>query len=274
MEHRGGSIAVSGWQQDCSAYSAGESMQHQSAPLSTVPEAVPASRAAVSTDAFPGGAVPATGLQKKTYWQPLRWLLTRLGQGWIVDDPLAPADAIVVLGGDSVDGERVRHAVQLHREGWAPRVVVSGPYLRPHLSEAGLMAQEARSLGLPAEALLVARHRAGGTLEEALVLREFFAEHNLRRIIIATSDFHTRHARAAFRAVFGRNGTRILLSAASSGRFNVERWWKERVGLSTLAQRLVGHAPATRGGVSVIRGEGKRSPHRWPPTPGFLGFAP
>jgi uncharacterized SAM-binding protein YcdF (DUF218 family) len=96
------------------------------------------------------------------------------------------------------------------------------------------MAQEARSLGLPAEALLVARHRAGGTLEEALVLREFFAEHNLRRIIIATSDFHTRHARAAFRAVFGRNGTRILLSAASSGRFNVERWWKERVGLSTL----------------------------------------
>ena len=210
-------------------------MQQESTALSSGARASSVPTAPVSPGAPAGDVPPASaGARRKNYWRPLRWLLTRLGQGWIIDEPLVKADAIVVLGGDTINGERVRHAVQLHHEGWAPRVVVSGPYLRDYLSEAELMAQEARSLGLPPQAVLVARHRAGSTLEEALALRQFLQVHNLRRIIIATSDYHTRHARAAFRAVFGGNGARFLLSAAPSGRFNAERWWKERVGLSTL----------------------------------------
>jgi uncharacterized SAM-binding protein YcdF (DUF218 family) len=43
----------------------------------------------------------------------------------VVQDSAASADAIVVLAGDHVL-ERIHRAAQLYRDGYAPRVVISG----------------------------------------------------------------------------------------------------------------------------------------------------
>lgn len=157
-------------------------------------------------------------------------LLRAFAACWVVDDELAKANALVVLGGDDVAGDRVRHAAALYQQGWAPRVVLSGGPLRADFSEADLMEKDALALGLPAANLIVVRHAAESTLEEALALRPVLAQHNVHRIIVVTSNFHTRRARRIFQAVCGKGGTQVLVSAATDVRFDPERWWQQRSG--------------------------------------------
>lgn len=168
-----------------------------------------------------------------------RPLLRAFAAWWVVDERLEKSQAIVVLGGDSVLGDRVRHAVELYRRGWAPRVILSGSPLRTYYSETELMEREAANLGLPPDALLVFRHNAYSTLHEAMALRRFLAEHNLRRIIVVTSNLHTRRARTIFHAVLRRHGTQVRFSAAPDVRFPPGRWWEEREARAALFMELV-----------------------------------
>lgn len=157
-----------------------------------------------------------------------RPILRALGEGWVVRDELEKAQVIVVLGGDSVAGDRVRRAAWLYREGWAPRVVLIGSAIRFYMSETELMQREAISHGIPADKLLRVAEPVSSTLEEALVLRKVFAEPDIRRVIVVTSNFHARRARRIFRKVFRERGTQIWVDAADDARFEPRRWWEDR----------------------------------------------
>src|SRR5207244_656838 len=52
--------------------------------------------------------------------------LNALGTALILDEPLHPADAILVLAGDTPQGDRMLHAVDLYKRGLAPVLVLSG----------------------------------------------------------------------------------------------------------------------------------------------------
>lgn len=160
-------------------------------------------------------------------------LLRAFAVWWVVDDPLVKSEAIVVLGGDT-DVERVRQAVRLYREGWAPRIVLSGPPLRSYLSEGDLMERDALELGAPKEALIVVRHGALFTLAEMLGLRKYFVEHNLRQVIVVTSNFHTRRVRMICRAVMPHYGIETRMNAVWDPAFNPADWWQGRSGLATM----------------------------------------
>lgn len=166
-------------------------------------------------------------------------LLRAFGEWWVVDDRLEKAQAIVVLGGDSVRGDRVRHATELYRQDWAPRIVLSGPALRADFSEGELMQRQAVQLGVPAAHLIVVPHQATSTLEEALALRAALAQHNFRKVIVVTSNFHTRRARRIFLAVYRPQGTQVLMSAASDVNFDPQRWWQQREGRAILLLELL-----------------------------------
>ena len=166
-------------------------------------------------------------------------LLRALGEWWVVDERLEKAQAIVVLGGDSVRGDRVRHAVALYRQGWAPRLVLSGPSIRSYFSEAELMEREATELGVPAAHLIVARHPAASTLGEAVALGSVLAEHNFRKVIVVSSNFHTRRVRRIYRAVFRPQGTQVFVSAAPDFNFDPRRWWQQREGRAVLLLEVV-----------------------------------
>ena len=155
-------------------------------------------------------------------------LLRAFGEWWVVDEELEKADAIVVLGGDSIAGDRVRHAVALYQRGWAPKLVLSGPPVRADFSEAELMEKEALRQGVPAADLIVARHPATNTFDEAFALRPALARLNVKKVIVVTSNFHTRRARRIFRAVYGREGLEVRVSASPDVRFRPDRWWQER----------------------------------------------
>jgi uncharacterized SAM-binding protein YcdF (DUF218 family) len=166
-------------------------------------------------------------------------LLRALADWWVVDDPLEKAQAIVVLGGDNVMGDRVRHAAELYHTGWAPRVVLTGTSFRTYFNEVTLMEQEATNLGIPREHLVVLPQGGPSTLEEALALRSVLAEHNWRKIIVVTSNYHTRRARRIYHAVYRRHGTQVLMSAAPDSDFNPQRWWLQRSGRALLGLELL-----------------------------------
>jgi uncharacterized SAM-binding protein YcdF (DUF218 family) len=166
-------------------------------------------------------------------------LLGAWGAWWVVNEPLEKSQAIVVLGGDSPAGDRVRHAVELYRQGWAPQIVCSGTLLRYDFSESTLMESEARRMGVPGDALLVVPASGESTLEEALVLRRFLTEHKLNRIIVVTSDFHTRRSRTILRKVLGQAGFDVRLSACSDVRFSPRTWWQQREGKKQMVLEIL-----------------------------------
>lgn len=155
-------------------------------------------------------------------------ILRGFGEWWIVDEEPRSAHAIVVLGGDSVFGDRVRHAVELHRRGWGRRLVLSGMTIRTNFNETALMEREALDLGVPRESLLLHPHDAGSTIEEGLALRRLLAGEGIRSIIVVTSNFHTRRARMIFLRIFRKAGVEVFFSAAPDVRFDPRRWWERR----------------------------------------------
>lgn len=166
-------------------------------------------------------------------------ILRGVAHGWIVDEPLEKAQAIVVLGGDSRAGDRVRYAVSLYKDGWAPRLVLSGAPIRTYFNETELMAREARELGVPADHLILAPTGASSTLEEALKLRPVLAEHNFRKVIVVTSNFHTRRAKQIFLGVYRPRGTIVRVSAAPDQGFDPAAWWRTREGRKLLFLELL-----------------------------------
>ena len=166
-------------------------------------------------------------------------ILRGVAAAWIVDEPPEKAQAIVVLGGDSRAGDRVRHAVGLYKAGWAPRIVLSGAPIRNYFSETELMAREARELGVPAEHLILAPTGATSTLEEAVKLRPLLAERGFRNVIVVTSNFHTRRARQIFVGVYRPRGTIVRVSAAPDLGFDPQTWWRSREGRKLLFLELL-----------------------------------
>lgn len=169
-------------------------------------------------------------------------LLAALADWWVVDEPLEKAQVVVVLGGDSVTGDRVRHAVELYRHGWAPRIVLSGASLRTYFNEVELMKREAVNQGVPEDRLVLAPQTAESTLQEAQALEAVLAQHKFRRVIIVTSNYHTRRARMIFKALYQKRGTRTLVSAADDTRFRPQRWWKDREARNILLWELLATA--------------------------------
>jgi len=166
-------------------------------------------------------------------------ILERLARWWMREDSLAPANALVVLAGDSTAGSRLQRAVELYREGLAPLLILSGPPFRPYLNESQLMEQEARQTGVPQKALLKVPHTGASTLEEASYLLRAAAEAGARGLIVVSSNFHVRRVRAIYSALARRGGFSVCVAAADDLRFDPAGWWKGRLGIVTIGLELL-----------------------------------
>lgn len=139
------------------------------------------------------------------------------------------ADAIVVLGsGVNPDGSvppvaktRIDLAVELYRNGIAPRVICSGKYglmvlEEPDLSEAAAMAEYAAVQGIPRRALLL-EEDSRDTLGNAYFTKSKFLQPNgWTSLRVITSDYHLFRTAWVFRKVLG-SAFDFSLSSAPSG---------------------------------------------------------
>jgi uncharacterized SAM-binding protein YcdF (DUF218 family) len=157
-------------------------------------------------------------------------LLRLAGNFWVVDDPPAHADAIVVLSDDNYYGERAARAAELFKAGWAPRVIASGRNLRAYASIAELIQHDLMDRGVPAGAVVRFPNRAENTREEAAAVSEFVASHGWKRVVVVTSNYHTRRARYIYERLLPA-GTSLGVSAAHDSEFDPSGWWRTRLGV-------------------------------------------
>jgi uncharacterized SAM-binding protein YcdF (DUF218 family) len=137
--------------------------------------------------------------------------------------------ALLVLGGDDY-GTRIIKAAELAQAGYAPYVLVSGPVkLLGHESDATI--EYARRQGFPDSLFRPLPNNADSTRSEAQFIGSYLRAHGLNRILLVTSNFHTR--RAAWLMRHENPGLQVDVVPAPDPRFTPNAWWKSRTGQKT-----------------------------------------
>lgn len=165
-------------------------------------------------------------------------ILRFAAESWVVDEPAAHADALILLGDDNFYADRATHAADLMRQGVAPVVVASGRRLRPSAGIAELEEHDLIERGVPKDKILRFAHDADSTREEAAALAQFCVDHHFRSVIAVTSNYHTRRARYIFEKVFP-SGISVSVASAHDGDFDPEHWWEKRKSQKLLVRELV-----------------------------------
>ncbi|MDP3939453.1 MAG: ElyC/SanA/YdcF family protein [Deltaproteobacteria bacterium] len=166
-----------------------------------------------------------------------RWLPGVAGY-LVTEDPLAPADLIVVLSGSPAD--RARFAAELYREKYAPYILCASSLLAPDLeiigkrmTHAELSAVVLRRQGVPESAILVV-NMSTSTFEELKVVREMMRVQGWKRVILVSSPYHLRRIRLTWEHVNEGSDLVAILRATPYSRFHREAWWRHESDLLTV----------------------------------------
>ena len=170
-------------------------------------------------------------------------LMRLAGQYWVVDEPAAKSDALIVLGDDNYAADRAFHAAELYREGIAPVVVASGRMLRRNVSIAEVMEHDLESFGVPSTAIVKLTHRAENTREEADEAARLIQARGWKRVVVVTSNYHARRARFIYGRVLP-SSVSLRVSGARDSEFDPSRWWENRQGQKLFMTELVGYLVA------------------------------
>src|SRR5271166_5189211 len=122
-------------------------------------------------------------------------ILRFAAEAWVLDAPAAHADALLLLGDDNFYADRATEAAQLFRQGVAPVVVASGRRLRPSAGVSELMEHDLIERGVPKDRIERFAHDADSTRGEAEALGRLAKEKGWKRVVVVTSNYHTRRAR-------------------------------------------------------------------------------
>lgn len=141
--------------------------------------------------------------------------------------PPQKAEVIFVLAGDT-SGNRILTAAELVRRGYAPKILVSGPEGYYGLNESDLAIPFAEHAGYPAAYFQAFPHSAHSTREEAQVAAQEFRKLGFHRVLLVTSNFHTRRAGNLFRAAAPEVAFTVV--EAPDAYFTIDGWWHDREG--------------------------------------------
>ncbi|MDX2151683.1 MAG: YdcF family protein [Bryobacteraceae bacterium] len=156
--------------------------------------------------------------------------LSALGHYLVAAEPPRKADAALVLGGDP-EGTRLRTAAELVRSGHTPVVYVSGPFGSWDYHESELAINWAVKKGYPREWFVPLPHFAKSTRDEAAAVLPELRRRKVSRLLLVTSDFHTRRATRLFRNA--APDLEIITIAAPDRYFKAAEWWHHREGRKT-----------------------------------------
>ena len=167
----------------------------------------------------------------------------------IVKAEVPSADAIVVLSGSSTYLERANWAAKLYREGRAPIIVLTDDGLiggwdnredrNPHYYE--MTARRLQQQGVPADRIQLAPGVALGTYEESVLVRDYASAHNLKRLLVVTSGYHSRRALWSMRRACEGSGIQVGIDSAPPGWQTPSPWlwWSRRWGWKVVGGEYV-----------------------------------
>ena len=162
--------------------------------------------------------------------------LRSIGQALIVEDPLAKADAIVVVAGGTPSREEA--GARLYRDGLAPTVVLSNQFTPDRVRD--LIALGARRFdyqgearvvlekhGVPARAIVALPSPVKTTEAELKVVGEAARAHGWRRVILVTSPQHSRRVKLVWRRQ-APSSIEGLVRVVPGDDFLDGEWWRKR----------------------------------------------
>jgi uncharacterized SAM-binding protein YcdF (DUF218 family) len=170
-------------------------------------------------------------------------LLAGLANAWIVNEPLANADVIVVLGG----GRETRpvEAAKLYHQGLAPRILIMNSMPPPKSvrslipSDAELTRQILGKLNVPASALVVLGDAVTSSYEESLALRNWAKTNAITSVIIPTDIFHTRRVRWLYRKELKNTGIQVRVEAVPVREYTARDWWRNEYGIVSFQNEVL-----------------------------------
>ncbi|MEP6914508.1 MAG: YdcF family protein [Acidobacteriota bacterium] len=159
------------------------------------------------------------------------------GRFLVVQDPLERSDAIVVLAGARV--ERWLEAVDLYREGWAPRILLSAGRLENaevrlrasginFPSEAELTRDAMIQMKIPPESVTIMPQVLDNTAQEAAATHAIAFGRGWTRVIVVTSKYHTRRTQFAIRRELRGTPVQAIVRWTRYDESTPERWWRRR----------------------------------------------
>jgi hypothetical protein len=172
--------------------------------------------------------------------RPLREpVLRAAGSALVVDEPVGPAD-IIVLSLDSA-GAGALEAADLVQSGISKRVAVfkdppSGEdfeFIRRGLPYEDEAARQIRQLGSLGVTDVVQISRIEGTESEAKALPQWLDEHHFQSIVMVATKDHSRRLRRVLGRAMQGHPTKLAVRAARYSTFNPDNWWKSRGGIRT-----------------------------------------
>jgi uncharacterized SAM-binding protein YcdF (DUF218 family) len=157
-------------------------------------------------------------------------VLAGLGSYLIKAEAPQKADIALVLAGDG-NGNRILTAAQLTRRGYVSKVLVSGPSGTYGHYECDLAIPFAVKAGYPESYFLHFENDAGSTQEEARDTIARLRQLGAHKILLVTSDYHTRRAGKIYRAA--APDLQFIVVAAPDTNFTPDGWWHNRQGEKT-----------------------------------------
>jgi uncharacterized SAM-binding protein YcdF (DUF218 family) len=172
-------------------------------------------------------------------------ILTGIADLLVVNDPLQPADMIIVLNGGY--NTRPFRASELYQQGLAPVIVIVRSEvlpaeklgLAPNDTDVSISVME--QLGVPPGKIVVLPVEGGATstFDEAIALRQYIKTHNIHSLILLTSAFHTRRAKWVFDRELAGLPITLEVTAVPYYGFDESNWWQSEDGLIALSNEYI-----------------------------------
>jgi uncharacterized SAM-binding protein YcdF (DUF218 family) len=164
------------------------------------------------------------------------YLLTAVGRYLVTEHPLAKADLVLVLSGQSV--LRMPEGARIFHEGYAPKILLtSEPKERgsEELLRLGIRVPDGQeraitlleALRVPQSAILTIRERSDSTRSEMQAVARFLKTNPVKSMIIVTSKNHTTRAFKIFSTGLGP-GVRLIMHPVPYDPFDPAQWWHDR----------------------------------------------
>ena len=176
--------------------------------------------------------------------------LRLIGRALVVEDPVAKADAIVVVAGGTPSREDA--AAALFREGLAPDVVLSNPLTPDRVRQ--LITMGARRLdyqgesrlvleqrGVPAQAIVALPQPVKTTEAELKVVGELARSRGWRRVILVTSPQHSRRVKLVWSRQAPTDIQSIVRIAQDDDSLDGD-WWRQRRAAEAVLHEYLGLA--------------------------------
>jgi uncharacterized SAM-binding protein YcdF (DUF218 family) len=161
-------------------------------------------------------------------------ILRAIGSYLVLTNDPVKADIALVLGGDG-RGERIVRAAELVKAGFVPKVLVSGPDTNYDLHECDLAIPFAVRRGYAESMFLHFENTAKSTIDEANMAMDRLRDLGAHRVLLVTSNYHTRRAGKLFRNTAAARNQRLefVVIAARDKYFSPDAWWLNREGQKT-----------------------------------------